>query len=188
MTSHSPTKSLWVFWFALELHVPIQWWTFVTFHAQIIDLQSQRDPRISLRPVFIATIFLGRGKLKHQKGNGLMVTSAQFPAEFGNMQERHERVSRCPIGSTAGHPWSCERPARSPAHNAVSRPLTSATFTDAVIVLQCVPAHHCRLNQEHNATDQSADDGSEHNSMAFSPPANYTDRAAAACRRSYCQL
>jgi hypothetical protein len=26
------------------------------------------------------------------------------------------------------------------------------------------------------------------NSVAFSPQANYTDRATAACRRSYCQL
>jgi hypothetical protein len=26
------------------------------------------------------------------------------------------------------------------------------------------------------------------NSMAFSPQANYTDRAAAACRRGYCKL
>jgi hypothetical protein len=30
--------------------------------------------------------------------------------------------------------------------------------------------------------------GSTLNSVAFSPQANYTDRATAACRRSYCQL
>jgi hypothetical protein len=40
----------------LKLQVRIQWRAFFTICTQIIDLQSQRDPMISLRPEFINTI------------------------------------------------------------------------------------------------------------------------------------